>query len=777
MLEWPEIREDRRVCGPPNPEVDKFFKGWSAALSGWMGTPGCLKVVKEGGASVLTNVPYGKAGLQARTLVGGRMSWADYTIKAMVRLASQAPSSEYGEHTSLPFVGVFARYQDLHRFYLFALRPGGATLWRRTNSVWMPLASAGFVVASARFYELALTARGHERVGLVDGKQVLTAKDSEYAVGKVGVRFNTDIRLKSIQVTMGKAARDSAAQREAQQDAELAQVRKRYARPVVWKTLDLSGLGGFNCYPAHLRSANTWDLVLTASRGKTMAVDLDGKTLWEAPVLLDKVALGGPDAAGVSRVVGVSGQKIVMLDGRAGKQIAEGALTPPPGKPFLYGPWRLGNLTGKGQVNYAVRFGDNTPDLVVYDENLKELFRRTVSIEMGHTFGLGFWDVDGDGKEELLAGGSLLRGDGRPVWESRVTETHLDQVALGPFGPRGEPTAVFLGVDEGVFFLDGQTGEKLACVDVGHSQAIAVGNFRPELPGLEVLVMARWGAFGVTGLFTGRGQLLRQWMLAPEEYYMPHLPVSWLGDGSELIMVSRKFEPPTLYDGVGHEVFRLPVAPGYYPPNVHLFPLDVTGDSREEILVVERSGKVTIFTQDGPPRGDVQLTPASVKWLLMSLPRSAFAPPASNLLKNGGFEEVTPDGLPVGWTKAGTPSLVGAELAHDGQRAARVRFTDGFWQDFPVKPHTTYVVTGFIRHEKPGVEPGRLKILFKDAKGTLVGAEACRMFDLSSVAYKPFRFEMTTPNFAAQCSFGLLGRFTGSEWMLYDNVSIREVTR
>ncbi|MBM4086621.1 MAG: hypothetical protein FJ272_17695, partial [Planctomycetes bacterium] len=394
-LEWTDIREDRQFCGPPNPEVDKFFKGWTAALSGWMGTASCLKVIKEGGESVLTNVPYGKAGLQARTLVGGRMIWADYTVKAVVRLASQEPSSAYGEHTSLPFVGVFARYQDLNRFYLFALRPGGATLWRRTNSVWTPLASAGFTVASDRFYELALTAKGNDLVGSVDGKQVLAARDGEYAVGKVGVRFNTDIRLKSIQVTMGKAARDSAAQREAQQDAELAQVRKRYAKPVVWKTLDLSGLGGFSCYPAHLRSADTWDLVLTCSRGKTMAVDLGGKTLWEAPGFLDKVALGAPDAAGVSRIVGVSGQKIVMLDGRTGKQIAQGALSPPPGKQFLYGPWRLGNLTGKGQVNYVVRFGDNTPDLIVYDENLKELFRRTVSIEMGHTFGLGFWDVDG----------------------------------------------------------------------------------------------------------------------------------------------------------------------------------------------------------------------------------------------------------------------------------------------------------------------------------------------------------------------------------------------
>ena len=113
-------------------------------------------------------------------------------------------------------------------------------------------------------------------------------------------------------------------------------------------------------------------------------------------------------------------------------------------------------------------------------------------------------------------------------------------------------------------------------------------------------------------------------------------------------------------------------------------------------------------------------------------------------------------------------------MVYQGQHSARTRFTDGFWQTFPVKPNTRYVVTGFIRHEKPGVEPGRLKILFTDAKGTSVGAEGCRMLDLSSVVYKPFRFELTTPDFAAQCQFGALGRFTGSEWMLYDDLSFRE---
>ena len=111
--------------------------------------------------------------------------------------------------------------------------------------------------------------------------------------------------------------------------------------------------------------------------------------------------------------------------------------------------------------------------------------------------------------------------------------------------------------------------------------------------------------------------------------------------------------------------------------------------------------------------------------------------------------------------------------ASAGKRAARVRFTDGMVQQFDVKPDVCYEILGFARQEKPGVEPGRLKIIFKDAAGRPVGAEAMRLFDLSPVEYRPFRFEMTAPEAAATCSFAILGRFTGSEWILYDELCVR----
>jgi hypothetical protein len=773
VLQWAEIPEARRAAGPPNAAVDRFFAGWSAPLSGWMNTPSCLKVVRENGRSVLANLPYGRNGYQSRALIGGKTTWRDYSVEAEVRLVSREPIAAFGECTSLPYVGVIARYQDLNRYYAWVIRPGGPALYRRDNSTWTRLAESQRAIDPARFFRLKLVVSGDELRGFLDDEPLAAVRDNQYCQGKAGVRFNTDIRLGGARVTMDSRQAALAERGEADYQRQWAEARSRYAKPRVFKVLDTAklvpGLGAPNCYPAHLLSKRQWHLVLTGG-GKTVAMDLEGRVLWAAPVSLGNPGFGDPDAAGVSRIACVSGTRMVMLDGRTGRVLAE---APPPPQPLVYGPWRLGNLTGKGQTCYALRTGDNSPEIIVYDDRLREIFRHRVSIEIGHTFALGFWDVDGDGREEILAGGSCLRGDGRPVWQSRISEGHIDQVAFGPFGPRREPRAVFLGIGDGVYFLDGATGQMRASADVGHSQGIAVGNLRPDVPGLESLVFDRWGAFGVTSMFTGDGQVLKQWMLVPEEYYTLHPPVSWLGDGSELILVSRKFAPPTLYDAAGWEIFQLPVEPGYRSPYTHLFPFDVTADSREEILAMERSGKITIFTQDEPPPCGLRLAPAPGKWMLMSLPHAAFSPPAVNLIRNGGFEELDDKGRPVGWQIAGKASLVGPDKAFAGKHSARVRFTDGMWQEVPVKPLVRYELLGMARHELPGVEPGRFKILFEDAQGRIVGSEAPRVFELSPVEYRPFRFEISAPEQAATCRIGVLGRFTGTEWILYDELRFR----
>ena len=765
-LEFAQVAEKRRRFGPPNPEVDMFFAGWTPGLSGWKGVTSCMQVVQEEGRSVLVCSP-GPA-MPGRTLVGGATTWSDCTIEATVRLLRQTliPMQEaYGEHTCVPHVGVFARSVDTIRFYMLALEPGRLSLYRKEQDEWVTLDRRARDVDPGVGYTLQLRATGAVLEGYIDGDPAVRARDTVYRTGKVGVRFNAEARVLGARVLMTPAQKAQADAAETARLEEQNQARARYAKPVVLRTVSLPGVVA---YPARLRSPDRVDLIVVGG-GKTSAVDTEGNILWQHAGHLSHVAGGGPDATGLSRVAGLAGGKLVMLNGLTGELLHE--TTPPPR--LIYQSWRLANLTGKGEVNYVARSGDNTPDFTVYDETLSVLFEGKATIQVGHTYGIGYWDVDGDGVEELQAGGSCFRGDGSHVWDSRVTEAHLDQVVLGPLGPYGEPTSVFLGVDEGVTFVDGLSGARISCVPNGHPQGVVAGNLRPDLPGVEVLTVSRWASYGVTGLFTGRGELLKQWMLAGEELPMLGLPVTWGDDGGDLILTSLLFRPPTLYDGCGHEIFSLPESPGYRQLFT-LFPLDVTGDGRDEILSIAGT-TLTIYTQDRPSSAGTT-RPSTVKWVNMSLPAWALKP-GPNLLPNSSFEDTAEDGSPAGWRLYGAAGRVeDSALAFDGTRALRVNFDNSAWAEFAVKPDTVYAATGMVRHDLHAArDPGRLKIVLKDSDGAVVGASAARLFGLSADAYTGFYHTFRTPAGASTCSFGLCGRFTGTDFMIYDHVAVREV--
>ena len=766
-LEFPQVRKDRRRFGPPCPAVDKFLAGWTPGLSGWKGVSSCMKVAKENGATVLICSP--PKHMPGRTLVTGHPTWRDLEIEASVRLIRQTliPLREaYGEHTSVPHVGVFARSLDSIRHYVLALEPGRVSLYLKGWDEWIPLRRKTTEVKPDTWYTLRLSVSGDRLTGYLDGQAVVSARDTTCSAGKAGLRFNAESRVRRVTVRMTGAQKAQADAAKAAYQAEEAAARATYPKPVVLKKLKLPG--GI-IYPAHLRSADTWDLVVVGR--KTWGVDLDGKVLWEYPAQLINVAPGKPDAAGVSRVVGVKAHKtLVMLDGRTGAVMHE-----VPGLPKMYySCWRLGNLTGKGEVNYVVRSGDTAREFNVYDEHLQVLFKGRPAIDIGHTHGVAFWDVDGDGVEELQAGGSCLRGDGTHVWDCRVTESHLDQIVLGPLGPRGEPTSVFLGVDEGVTFVDGLSGERISCVPNGHPQGAVAGDFRPDIPGIEVLTISRWASYGVTGLFTGDGRILRQWMLAGEELPGHSLPVTWGDDGGDLAMVSLLSRPPTLYDGYGHQIFQLP-EPSGYRLFMTLLPLDITGDGRDEIFSV-RGTTLTIYTQDRPAPPGAPKRASTVKWMNMSLPAWTFRR-GTDIIPNGGFEQVGPDGKPVGWKLHGGASVVAEPgKVFAGSRAIKVTFDNSAWATFPIKPETVYATTGMVRHDVPtAVDPGRLKILFDSADGTLVGGVAARLFNLNANAYRGFYYTFRTPAGAVTCRFGVCGRFTGKDYMLYDAVTVREL--
>jgi rhamnogalacturonan endolyase len=94
---------------------------------------------------------------------------------------------------------------------------------------------------------------------------------------------------------------------------------------------------------------------------------------------------------------------------------------------------------------------DRYLSLWAYDDQLNLLWK--AQCNTGHyPFA---YDVDEDGKDELMMGYTLFDDDGTKLWtlEDRVKD-HADGVAIVPFTPGKSPRLLSASSDEGMVFTD-----------------------------------------------------------------------------------------------------------------------------------------------------------------------------------------------------------------------------------------------------------------------------------------------------------------------------------
>jgi hypothetical protein len=177
-----------------------------------------------------------------------------------------------------------------------------------------------------------------------------------------------------------------------------------------------------------------------------------------------------------------------------------------------------------------------------------------------------FCDVDGDGRDELLAGGTLFDAAGDVIWQhDRDAEMmridgaqHYDAVAVGRFADDKsvDPVAFLLGGSAGVYVTDALTGRTRAVHRIGHAQGRHVGKLRADLPGEQVLAVTRWGSYGILTLFSGHGD--RLWTIQPDHIGQGSCPVWWGERETQLIWTNTTGPVQALYDGYGCKVKDLP---------------------------------------------------------------------------------------------------------------------------------------------------------------------------------------------------------------------------
>ena len=617
------------VLDPNEPDQrieEQYFKGWRNSLNDiarWH-MPSCYRVVKDGEHEALEHI-----NKSDRCLVTGEPLWADYTVEASIRQlnAYTVPNMD-DPHALVARSGLMLRYQDLRRYYFFCLESHERfALYRREDDRWTLLADVQTGVDRSRYYHLKAVCAGEKIIGYIDGQQAFVVYDNAYPTGKVGLRTNVRSRMHAVRVTAPETAQTAYVGRLSAYEREVMEASEKYPKPVLWKRIDLSAWWPCTVRYGDFRGVRHKEIIVerqTPEGPRTVVLDFDGNVVWDriypAVATLKHTVLHDLNADGAEEFIGIEGDRLRMVSGKTGDVLAETVLP-------TTGPYRgYRNVSMSGYLHslrviwpchirktpkpqdLILRDGDGAGtgySLWALDENLAVRWRQDAH-NAWYGMYLWFYDVDGDGRDEILPGYDLYDGDGKHLWGMEGAEYiedaggagHIDHAAFGELDgdESNGPEIGIAGSDPGFFLVDARTGEVRRNHRFGHVQGIYAGNFRPDLPGLEMWMGNRWGNYGILNLVSGQGDPL--FRCEPDNRSQGGPAVNWSGDGEELLFLSSSREAFGLYDGWGRKVLR-PV--GHGVPMVWGGGIveDVIGDARDEISYVH-DGALYIVTQDRP---------------------------------------------------------------------------------------------------------------------------------------------------------------------------------
>ena len=294
------------------------------------------------------------------------------------------------------------------------------------------------------------------------------------------------------------------------------------------------------------------------------------------------------DGNGRNEVVLAADRKIVVLDGATGKELRQFEIPKDASDCITFC-----NLSG----------GDRATDMLVktrysqiwaYNTDGKLLW--TVTKPGGYKTSHQPFpiDLDGDGRDEIIAGYAALNHDGSLRWklpeEACRSKGHADAIRLFRKGDRAEDMRFLLTHCGGnrMDMLDGN-GTVIWSVNGMHFESVFFGELDKTNPGRELVVDICHQAWGKAPLLIldEQGRLLGRYMTMRSRQ---HRLVDWFGSGEDLIFCGQtlalldaagrkraRFDTP-MPDGVQHSERTDPLR--YM---IHL--ADVTGNGRPDLVV------------------------------------------------------------------------------------------------------------------------------------------------------------------------------------------------
>ena len=524
-----------------------------------------------------------------RMFVVGDPAWRECAVECRVEALGRAGAPTSDQPWSRDaWVGVAARMETVRRYYFFGIaNRRRLTICRRHDEEWVELAGADILLPQGPV-TLRLSADGDGLAGeCPELGAALSATDTSFRSGLAGFRAMGHCRLHSLRVTMTPGQRAENDRRVRENAALTAHLSSALPDEEDAGAISLAGgrslLGSLD-----FCRAGRNDLLFETPNG-LIAETWEGEVLWRLPEHPSEMkwsadtvdgarllfALVGKRRDGAGKAIGVRGSPTrhvvqsewIVVNGATG-QVERRA--PLPVSPFEACMRRYdlscetGRLSGQPATDIIVRewrkdvMGGGT-NLWAYDAKLNLLWHGEVSPPYGHHNAVHFFDADGDGRDETLAGGTLLSVGGEVLWtHDRAAEMgaivgagHYDAALIGRFAddPELDPVAFLIGGTAGVYVVDGLTGRTRAAHRIGHAQWGLPCSVRGDLPGKQAMIGTRWENYGILTLFSGRGE--RLWTIQPDYVLQGTCPVQWVPGGPEHIWVNTSLRGMGLYDGHG----------------------------------------------------------------------------------------------------------------------------------------------------------------------------------------------------------------------------------
>ncbi len=585
------------ICPPLDPEHGSWdvVAPWDdplASRGGYNVPSGKVREAFRDAAAILWQPSASNHLREDRMFVVGEPTWREYTLCCRVQpLQDMAGPTHDEPFSTRACVGLVFRMETVRRYYTFCVENRRRlVLYRRNDAEWTELAARdidpGDGILTLR---VALDGDGI-RAACPELDTTFEVTDCSYVSGRAGFRALGACRLFALDAAMTPGQEAVNARLASAHAAGVAHRGHALPDEVAVGTIDLSGGRELiDCVDFCLAGRN--DLLFQTPAGM-VAETWEGERLWDLATVLEHTVfsadhvdgrrilygLCGKRKAGTGSGLSVTGvqktnfvqDELVTVDGATGKILNRVALPVSPREELLrhydlsYG---TGRLSGPLATDILVRewradWGGGGEMLWAYDGNLKPLWEQKVHPGYGHHNAVHGFDFNGDGRDEVLAGGNLLSADGKPIWRHDCADTfyqtlggqHYDAALIGHFADDRacDPCAFLIGGSAGVYVVDARTGRTRSHHLVGHAQWGLPCKVRDDLPGTQVLVGTRWGNYGILTLFSGRGD--RLWSIQPDYVLQGSGPVQWTPEGPQLIWCCRSLQAMGLYDGHGRLV-------------------------------------------------------------------------------------------------------------------------------------------------------------------------------------------------------------------------------